>query len=64
MAEEKQNKNFIIIVGACAVISIALVLALKSDETKHLELKGSNTTLESNAKALHDAKRFENNFYE
>ncbi len=64
MAEEKQNNNFMIIVAVCAVLSIALVLALKADETKHLELKGSSTTLESNAKALHDAKRFENNFYE
>ena len=64
MAEEKENNNFMVIVAVMAVLSITLVLALKADETKHLEMKGGNTTLEGNAKALHEAKRFENNFYE
>jgi hypothetical protein len=59
MAEEKKS-NFTLIVGACAVLSIALVLMLKADEVKHLELKGTGTTLEGNAAALHEAKRFKN----
>ena len=57
---EKKNNNFMIIVAAMAAISITLVLTLKADEVKHLEMKGSGTTLEGNAAALHEAKRFKN----
>ena len=63
MAEEKKS-NFMIIVAAMAAVSITLVLVLKADEVKHLELKGGGTTLEGNASALHDAKRFKNEAYE
>ena len=64
MAEEKKSNNFTLIVGACAAVSIALVLVLKADEVKHLELKGSGTTLEGNASALHEAKRYKNTMTE
>ena len=57
---EKKNNNFTIILASCAAISIALVLVLKADEVKHLEMKGAGTTLEGNAAALHEAKRFSN----
>ena len=60
MAEKKGNNNFLYIVAAFAAISITLVLALKADEVKHLEMKGSGTTLEGNASALHEAKRYKN----
>ena len=59
MAEAKRN-NLAIIIGIMAALSITLVLVLKADETKHLALKGENTTLESNAAALHEAKRYKN----
>jgi len=59
MAEEKKS-NFMVIVAACAAVSITLVLVLKADETKHLEMKGSGTTLEGNASALHEARRYKN----
>ncbi|MCK5662945.1 MAG: hypothetical protein KAI17_05635 [Thiotrichaceae bacterium] len=62
MAEQEEKSYFMIIVAVCAVLSITLVLALKADEVKHLEMKGANTTLEGNATALHNAKRYENNF--
>jgi uncharacterized spore protein YtfJ len=64
MAEKEGKNNFTLIVGACAAISIALVLVLKADEVKHLELKGAGTTLEGNASALHEAKRFKNEMME
>ena len=64
MAEKEGKNNFTIIVAACAVISIALVLVLKADEVKHLEMKGAGTTLEGNASALHEAKRFKNDIME
>ena len=64
MAEEKKSNNFTIIVAACAAISITLVLVLKADETKHLAMKGTGTTLEGNAAALHEAKRFKNDIME
>jgi len=57
---EKKNNNFMIIIAATAAISITLVLSLKADEVKHLEMKGAGTTLEGNASALHAAKRFKN----
>jgi hypothetical protein len=60
MAEQEEKSNFTLIVGVCAALSIALVLALKSRETEHLAY--SNTSLEENASALSSAKRFENNF--
>ncbi len=62
MAEQEEKSNFTKIVVVMAVISITLVLVLKADETKHLELAGASTTLESNAQALQSVKRFENNF--
>jgi hypothetical protein len=58
MAEQKKS------VGAAAALSIALVLMLKADEVKHLEMKGAGTTLEGNASALHEAKRFKNEMME
>ena len=61
---EKKNNNFMIIVGAMAAVSITLVLVLKADEVKHLEMKGAGTTLEGNAAALHKAKRFKNEMME
>ena len=64
MAEKEGKNNFMVIVAAFAAISITLVLVLKADETKHLEMKGGGTTLEGNASALHDAKRYKNDFYE
>ncbi|MCK5192054.1 MAG: hypothetical protein KAI44_00435 [Methylococcales bacterium] len=60
MAEEKKSNTLTIVIAVMAALSIALVLTLKADEVKHLELKGANTTLESNAAALHDVKRFKN----
>ena len=61
---EKKNNNFTIIIAATAAISIALVLSLKADEVKHLEMKGTGTTLEGNAAALHEAKRYKNEMME
>ncbi|MCK4842912.1 MAG: hypothetical protein KAT04_13700 [Methylococcales bacterium] len=61
---EKEKSNFITIVAVMAVLSIALVMMLKADEVKHLEMKGANTTLESNAAALSSVKRYDNNFTE
>ncbi|MCK5122376.1 MAG: hypothetical protein GQ532_20360 [Methylomarinum sp.] len=60
MAEQEEKSYFMVIVAVCAVLSIVLVLTLKADEVKHLEMKGSNTTLEGNAQALHSAKRYNN----
>jgi len=60
MAEKKEKSNLTIIIAAMAAISITLVLVLKADETKHLAMKGGGTTLEGNAAALHEAKRFKN----
>jgi hypothetical protein len=57
---DKEKSNLPIIIGAMAAISITLVLVLKADETKHLAMKGTGTTLEGNAAALHEAKRFKN----
>jgi len=59
---EQEKSNFYVILGICAALSITLVLMLKADETKHLELKGASTTLESNAAALHEVKRFKNDY--
>ena len=60
MAEKEGKSNFLVIVAAFAAVSITLVLVLKADETKHLEMKGGGTTLEGNASALHEAKRYKN----
>ncbi len=62
MAEQEEKSNFMTIVIGVAVASIVLVLLLKSRETDHLELAGASTTLEGNASALHEAKRFKNDF--
>lgn len=64
MAEQEEKSNFMVIVAVMAAISIAGVVLLKQDEVKHLEMKGGNTTLESNAAALQGAKRYDNNFTE
>ncbi|MFW5443466.1 MAG: hypothetical protein ACKE51_04055 [Methylococcaceae bacterium] len=64
MAEKAEKSNFALILGVAAALSITLVLMLKADEVKHLELKGASTTLESNAAALHEVKRFKNDFTE
>ncbi len=61
MAEEEKS-NFTKILVVMTVISVVLVLTLKADETKHLQLAGASTTLESNAQALQSVKRYENNF--
>jgi len=60
--EEKSNSNKVLIV--MTIIAVVLVLVLKSDETKHLEMAGTGTTLEGNAAALQAVKRYDNNFYE
>ena len=60
MADKKEKNNLPIIIAAFAAVSITLVLALKADETEHLAMKGGGTTLEGNAAALHEAKRFKN----
>jgi len=64
MAEKEEKSNFMVIVAVMAAVSIAGVMLLKQDEVKHLEMKGSNTTLESNAAALQSVKRYDNNFTE
>ncbi len=60
MAETAEKSNFNKILITCAVVSIALVLILKGRETEHLTNPGAGTTLEGNAAALSDAKRFSN----
>jgi hypothetical protein len=61
MAEEKEEKsNFVVVFATLSIIAIIGVLLLKADETKHLVNPGAGTTLEGNAAALHDAKRFSN----
>ena len=64
MAEKEEKSNFMVIVAVMAAVSITGVMLLKQDEVKHLEMKGSNTTLESNAAALQAVKRYDNNFTE
>ena len=62
MAEQEEKSNFTKILVVMTIISVTLVLVLKDRETDHLELAGAGSTLEGNASALHEAKRFENNF--
>ena len=62
MAEQEEKSNFVTIVAVMAVLSITLVVVLKSRETEHLQY--SSTSLEENAAALSGAKKFENNIYE
>jgi len=64
MAEEKDSGNSTKVLIIMTIISVVLVLVLKSDETKHLEMAGSGTTLEGNAAALQAVKRYDNNFYD
>lgn len=64
MAEQEQKSNYTLIVAVCAVLSIGLVVLLKSRETEHLNLEGAGTTLESNAAELSGAKRFKNDYTE
>ena len=60
MAEKEEKSNFMVIVAVMAALSITGVVLLKQDEVKHLEMKGQNTTLESNAAALSSHKRYNN----
>lgn len=62
MAEKEEQSNFVKIFAGVSIAAIVLVLVLKDRETDHLELAGAGSTLEGNASALHEAKRFENNF--
>jgi len=62
MAEVEEKSNFTKILVVMTIISVTLVLVLKSRETDHLTLAGASTTLESNAAALQAVKRFDNNF--
>jgi len=64
MAEQEEKSNFTTIVAVMAILSITLVLVLKDRETEHLALAGASTTLEGNASALHEAKRFKNSYTE
>lgn len=61
MAEDKEEKsNFLVVFATISIIAIVLVLVLKGRETEHLTNPGAGTTLDGNASALHDAKRFSN----
>ncbi|MCK5829073.1 MAG: hypothetical protein KAH20_02100 [Methylococcales bacterium] len=61
MAEEKEEKsNFLVVFATVSIAAIILVLVLKGRETEHLTNPGAGTTLEGNASALHEAKRFKN----
>jgi len=62
MAEEEEKSNSTKILIIMTIIAVTLVLVLKADETKHLELAGAGTTLEGNASALQAVKRYDNNF--
>ena len=62
MAEKEENNNFVKIFAGVSIAAIILVLVLKDRETDHLSLAGAGSTLEGNASALSEAKRFENNF--
>ncbi|GEM_PF-3367193 len=62
MAEEKDSGNSTKVLIVMTIIAVTLVLVLKADETKHLTLAGASTTLEGNAEALQNVKRYDNNF--
>ncbi len=62
MADVEEKSNFTKILIVMTIISVTLVLVLKDRETDHLTLAGASTTLESNAEALQNVKRFDNNF--
>ncbi len=62
MADVEEKSNFTKILIVMTIISVTLVLVLKDRETDHLTLAGASTTLESNAQALQEVKRFDNNF--
>ena len=62
MAEQQEKSNFTKILVIMTIVSVTLVMVLKSRETDHLTLAGASTTLESNAQALQSVKRYENNF--
>ena len=64
MAEQEEKSNFTKILIAMTIVSVTLVLVLKSRETDHLTLAGAGSTLESNAEALQSVKRYDNNFTE
>ncbi len=64
MAEQEEKSNFTKILVGMAIISIVLVLVLKSRETDHLVMAGASTTLEENAAALQAVTRYDNNFTE
>ncbi len=62
MADVEEKSNFTKILIVMTIISVTLVLVLKDRETDHLTLAGASTTLESNAQALQEVKRYDNNF--
>ena len=60
MAEEKEEKsNFYLILGVCALLSITLVMVLKSRETEHLST-GPGASIEESAAAIKGATRYNN----
>ncbi len=61
---EQEKSNFSKILIAMTIISVTLVLVLKSRETDHLVLAGAGSSLEENAQALQAVKRYDNNFTE
>lgn len=59
MAEEKKEKdNFLLIVGGIVAVSIALVLMLKADETKHQKLSPELSKEQVTQKATHPGNTF------
>ena len=64
MAEPEEKSNFLVVFASFSLAAIILVVILKGRETEHLTLPGEASTLESNAQALHDVKRYDNNFTE
>lgn len=58
--EEKEKSNFLVVFATVSIAAIILVLILKGRETEHLVNPGAGTTLEGNASALKEAKRFRN----
>jgi len=60
--EEKNNKNFIIIVAVCAFLAIGLVTILKSRETEHLNYSTDTKSVQQEAQLFEGIKKYDNNF--
>ncbi len=60
--EEKNNKNFIIIVAVCAFLAIALVTILKGRETEHLNYSESTKSVQQEAELFEGIKKYSNDF--